>query len=185
MDNEGSKSKEETGSNVEEGEETGGKREKSGRKAEKTGGKREKAGGKAETTGGKRFTQSCSTTSSKRRKVITEDGDDGDGGENGKGKSSKQDEGSDDGSGGDCVACEEQKDHLLRATISRKTYKADVQRNSAPNAYYFSMDKQKIIMLPHLPGIKTAIFTRRILMINQTIAPLGGIETGNGRPLAF
>ena len=44
---------------------------------------------------------------------------------------------------------------------------------------------QKIIMLPHLPGIKTALFTWRILMINQTIAPIGGIKSGDGRPQAY
>ena len=47
------------------------------------------------------------------------------------------------------------------------------------------MDMQKIIMLPHLPGIKTALFTRRILMINQTIAPLGGYKSGKGTPFGF
>ena len=40
-------------------------------------------------------------------------------------------------------------------------------------------------MLPHFPGIKTALFTKRILLINQTIAPLGGKGTENEKHFAF
>ena len=29
------------------------------------------------------------------------------------------------------------------------------------------MDIEKVLMLPHLSGIKTALFTRRIIIINQ------------------
>ena len=43
-----------------------------------------------------------------------------------------------------------------------------------------SMDMQKVLMLPHLPGIKTALFTRWIIKINQSIAPLGSVKSRNG-----
>ena len=49
-----------------------------------------------------------------------------------------------------------QEEHLERAKISRQTYKSDVKKNKDKNQHYFSMDMQKIMMLPHLPGIKTA-----------------------------
>ena len=86
--------------------------------------------------------------------------------------------------GSDCDVCKRQEGHLERAKIIRKTYKSDVEKNKDRNQHYFSMDMQKIIMLPHLP-VKTALFTRRILMINQAIAPVGGIKSGDGRPRAF
>ena len=35
-----------------------------------------------------------------------------------------------------------------------------------------SMDMQKDLMLPHLPGLKSALFTRRIILINQSIIPI-------------
>ena len=51
------------------------------------------------------------------------------------------------------------------------------------------MDMQKIIMLLHLPGIKTALFTQRIFVINQTAAPLGGggggASKGSWKPIGF
>ena len=51
--------------------------------------------------------------------------------------------------------------------------KIDVERNLDPLHAYYSMDMQKI-MIPHLPRIKIALFTRRILVINRTTAPQGG-----------
>ena len=87
---------------------------------------------------------------------------------------------------GDCSVCSAQEDRLVRAKISREMYKADVKVNqNSEDAYIFSMDMQKVIMLPHMPGLKTALFTRRILMINQTIAPLGGIKSGCGQPIGY
>ena len=67
-----------------------------------------------------------------------------------------------------CERCELQEEHLNRAKISRNEYRKDVERNNCGSeSFFYSMDMQKIIMFPHLPGIKTALFTRRILMVNQ------------------
>ena len=85
----------------------------------------------------------------------------------------------------DCDACKRHDDHLCRAHISRQMYKEDVQRNNDPSDAFYSMDMQNIIMLPHFPDIKTALFTKRILLISQTIAPLGGKGTKNKKPFAF
>ena len=57
--------------------------------------------------------------------------------------------------------------------------------NKNPPDGYDSMDMQKIIMFPQLPGIKASVFTRRILMINQTIVPLGGKKNNKGKPGGF
>ena len=41
------------------------------------------------------------------------------------------------------------------------------------NTSFFSVDLQKVIMLPKLPGVKTVVFTKRIIAYNLTFAPLG------------
>lgn len=43
---------------------------------------------------------------------------------------------------------------------------------SSDTAYY-SLDLQKVRMLPEIPGSKTAIFTQRICCYNETFSPLG------------
>ena len=40
-------------------------------------------------------------------------------------------------------------------------------------------------MLANLPGIKTALFTRRIIMINQSIAPLGTFKNNINKPRGY
>ena len=51
-------------------------------------------------------------------------------------------------------------------------YRGNVLKNT--DSYpVFSMDMQKVLMLPHLPGMKTALFTQRIILINQSIVPVG------------
>ena len=40
-------------------------------------------------------------------------------------------------------------------------------------------------MLSHLPGIKTALFTRRIIVINQSIAPLGTFKKNSNKPRGY
>ena len=36
-----------------------------------------------------------------------------------------------------------------------------------------SVDMQKVIMLPRLPGLKQAIFCKRLVLFNETFAPVG------------
>ena len=38
---------------------------------------------------------------------------------------------------------------------------------------YFSLDLQKVRMLPEIPGVKSAVFTRRICAYNESFTPLG------------
>ena len=71
-----------------------------------------------------------------------------------------------------CDVCKDHKLHLVKADESREMYRADVLKNT--DSYpVFSMDMQKVLMLPHLPGMKTALFTQRIILINQSIVPVG------------
>ena len=52
----------------------------------------------------------------------------------------------------------------------------DASLNTNSDKTYFSIDMQKVLMLPHIPGIKIALFTGRIIMINQSIVPLDSTE---------
>ena len=38
----------------------------------------------------------------------------------------------------------------------------------------YSVDLQKVILLPRMPGFKTAMFTRRLIVFNETFASVGG-----------
>ena len=39
------------------------------------------------------------------------------------------------------------------------------------------------MMLPHLPRMKMAIFTRRIILFHETFAPLGGTKNNQNKPI--
>jgi len=83
-----------------------------------------------------------------------------------------------------CQICQDHKDHLERAATSRENYTLAVSKND-PETSYFSIDMQKILMLLHLPGLKTALFTRRIILINQSIAPLHSFKVSGNAPRGF
>ena len=73
---------------------------------------------------------------------------------------------------GVCEECDAWILHILRANKSREAYRKDADTYPSDNVFYVSADKQKVIMLPRLPGLKTAVFTRRIILYHETYAPL-------------
>ena len=79
-----------------------------------------------------------------------------------------------------CEVCKEQESHLEKARKSREVYRKESSLNMNSDETYFSRDIQKVLILPHLPDIKTALFKRRIVMINQSIVPLGSFKSTNG-----
>ena len=64
--------------------------------------------------------------------------------------------------------------HKTNAARSREMYKNDNAKETNIEDAYFSADMQKVIMLPRLPGVKTCVFTRRLVLFHETFAPLGG-----------
>ena len=44
-----------------------------------------------------------------------------------------------------------------------------------------AVDMQKVVMLPRMPGVKKAIFTKRLIAFHMTFAPLSG-RSRNGKP---
>ena len=73
----------------------------------------------------------------------------------------------------ECDLCRSWDMHVESARISRKHYKSDMEKN-ADDEVFLSCDMQKIIMLPRMPGIKSCVFTRRLVAFHETFAPLGG-----------
>ena len=85
-----------------------------------------------------------------------------------------------------CEVCLEYSSHMQYAKESRAEYRKDKERwNGASNdaEHIVSADLQKVTMLPILPGLKKAIFCKRIVMFNETFAPLGGSK--NGKPVGM
>ena len=75
-----------------------------------------------------------------------------------------------------CQMCTKLKTHIESARISRKNYQADAKLQADPSKLHFSVDMQKEIMLPRVPGVKTAVFTRRHVAFHETFAPLGSFS---------
>lgn len=77
-----------------------------------------------------------------------------------------------------CTKCHDWAAHIVKAGIGRNLYREDAKKT---DQLVYAADLEKVIMLPRLPGNKTAIFTRRIIVFNETFAPVGG----HGTPLGY
>ena len=72
--------------------------------------------------------------------------------------------------GNACETCGSWKAHAEKTKVSRKLYKEDAELESAASKAYFFVDMQKVIMLPRMPGVKTAVFTKRLVTFHETFA---------------
>ena len=75
--------------------------------------------------------------------------------------------------GNTCKTCDSWKAHVESAKVSRKLCKEDTELESTPSKAYFSIGMQKVIVLPRMPGAKTAAFTKRLVTFHKNVAPLG------------
>ena len=73
----------------------------------------------------------------------------------------------------DCSVCKKWEDHKERAARGRHHYKLDAEKDQSDNLSIRSVDLQKVIMLPRMPGVKTTIFTKRISVFHETFATVG------------
>lgn len=73
-----------------------------------------------------------------------------------------------------CDTCKQYLSHKNNYTTSRINYKFDAE-NSAneTDTKYYSVDLQKVIMLPRMEQYKAAIFCSRIIAFNESFVPLG------------
>ena len=72
-----------------------------------------------------------------------------------------------------CKTCENWKNHVQRAQLSRQEYKKDSEFDWPSNVSVRPVDMQKIIMLPCIPGVKTIAFTKRKIAFHETFAAVG------------
>lgn len=84
----------------------------------------------------------------------------------------------------ECESCIQQKKHKLRYTETRTEYQNDKDLASTDNqSVYYSVDLQKVIMLPRMDQFKRCIFCPRIITFNESFVPLGK-SIGNNVPYA-
>ena len=74
-----------------------------------------------------------------------------------------------------CDECMSWDKHVVKAKDARKHYRADASKTWSSDFCVRSVDMQKVVMLPRLPGVKSAVFTKRIVVFNETFAALGGV----------
>ncbi|KAL2089719.1 hypothetical protein ACEWY4_014407 [Coilia grayii] len=72
-----------------------------------------------------------------------------------------------------CTQCERWQQHISEAVETRLHYRSDADRDWPDDTSVRSVDLQKIIMLPRMPSVKSAVFTRRISAYHETFAPVG------------
>jgi len=78
----------------------------------------------------------------------------------------------------ECSTCqalegEELHQHKLEANLRRAHYRADGEAN---DKLVYTLDLQKIMLLPRLEQFKEAIFCRRLVTFHETLAPAGQIS---------
>ncbi|XDV25699.1 hypothetical protein PO909_029572, partial [Leuciscus waleckii] len=72
-----------------------------------------------------------------------------------------------------CHSCLQWEEHKRRAEIGSQHYRLDAEREEVDDQVIRSVDLQKVIMLPRMPGVKSAVFTRRITAFHETFACVG------------
>ena len=82
---------------------------------------------------------------------------------------------------GECDVCREWREHKDRAKASREMYQDNSKQEWPAECCVRSVDLQKVIMLPRMPGNKTAIFTKRIVAFHETFATVGKKAKGKGK----
>ena len=78
-----------------------------------------------------------------------------------------------------CKICTEFEVHKEFYRASREEYQNDKElaKKCLDKNNIFSVDMQKVVLLPHLPGLKESIFTPRMVTINESFAPVGTFRT--------
>lgn len=84
-----------------------------------------------------------------------------------------------------CDKCVQHEKHNFRYTTTRIEYKKDVELSLIDkNHIYYSVDLQKVIMLPRIDQYKSAIFCPRIIAFNESFVPLGKSKDHENVPYA-
>lgn len=76
----------------------------------------------------------------------------------------------------ECDECNQWRQHIARAREARDLYKSDSTAQWSTDYSVRSVDLQKVIMLPRMPGIKSAVFTKRIIAFHETFTTVGKMK---------
>ena len=71
-----------------------------------------------------------------------------------------------------CDSCQRFGEHIITAIATHEHYKEDARKDIDPNEIR-SVDLQKVMLLPRLPGLKKAIFCKRLVTFNESFVPVG------------
>lgn len=82
----------------------------------------------------------------------------------------------------ECDICVNWARHQEKYTKARNLYEFHKTQEQSSSQIYYSTDLEKVIMLPRLDTFKAVIFCNRLIVFNQTFAPLGKI-TLESKPL--
>jgi hypothetical protein len=83
-----------------------------------------------------------------------------------------------------CELCIQHKKHKLLYTETREEYQKDKEAfSTSEDCIYYSVDLQKVIMLPRMDQFKSAIFCLRVIAFNESFVPLGS-SSGTNVPYA-
>ena len=83
----------------------------------------------------------------------------------------------------DCIECKRFLLHKVKKNQAREAYHNDKEKVDQlsmlkqTDTLFLSSDMQKVILLPRLPGFKLCLFTKRIVTINQSLAPIKRKDT--------
>lgn len=78
-----------------------------------------------------------------------------------------------------CEKCNLYFTHKIRYETSRKEYNIDKTVSPTDKCIYYSVDLQKVIMLPRMDQYKVSIFCPRIIAFNESFVPLGSSKNEN------
>lgn len=85
-----------------------------------------------------------------------------------------------------CEVCCDYNIHKSNYINSRKEYQKDVEKVTScfhANTIFYSVDLQKVVMLPRMDQFKAAVFCPRIIAFNESFVPIGS-ATANNLPFA-
>lgn len=78
----------------------------------------------------------------------------------------------------DCESCILYQEHKLKYIRARKAYKADKEHIWPQNVNIFTVDMQKVLIIPKMKT-KNSYFVSRLVVFNETFAPLHQHDTAN------
>ncbi|KAG5888259.1 hypothetical protein JTB14_009058 [Gonioctena quinquepunctata] len=83
----------------------------------------------------------------------------------------------------DCAICQQWDEHIKKADESRTRYKEYAEREPVEGEIVFSVDLEKVIMLPRCDMFENVIFSQRIIAYNESFVPVGTKQMGGIKPV--